>query len=49
MRGAATARCSLRLKTQKSAGDLSVFDRFAALKSADAEFSQKCMATSEDP
>lgn len=43
------ARCSQRLKSQKSVSDLSVLDRLATLKSAVVEVSPKRMATSDHP
>lgn len=45
----AAAWYSWRLKTQKLAGDLIVFDRLAAFKVGGAEVDQKYMATSGHP
>ena len=45
----AAARCSRRLEIQKLAGDLVVFDRFAASKSAGTKVSLKYRAFSDHP
>lgn len=47
MREMADASCSHRLETQKLAGDLIVFDRFAAFKIGAAEVDRKDRATSD--